>query len=110
MRYQFINAIPGGTNAAVNQTTTGFEKPKYQLAAFQLVASTLDASDGVIKLQDSLDGLNWNDITGATLTVSSGSSSNMIRYTAFTGMFIRAVWTKNSITTGTILGNFLFKE
>jgi len=63
-----------------------------------------------IKLQDSNDGSNWNDITGATITVASGTSSNIIRYTAFTGKYIRANWAKGSNTAGTIAALFQFKK
>ena len=102
--------IAAGTVATSNQTSSVFDKPNYKWVAFQFNATSLNAADGVIKLQDSLDGTNWNDITGATITVATGTSTNMIRYTAFTGSFIKAVWTKNSVSAGTISGNFLFKK
>lgn len=98
-----------GASAAANQTSAGFGSARYKYMSVQFVATSLSHADGVIKLQDSNDGTNWNDITGATITVASGTSSNMIRYTAFTADQVRAVWTKGSNTTGTITVTAIFK-
>ena len=98
--------IPTATTAAVNFTSTAFYNEvimaNSDTLSLQFIAASLDQADGVIKLQDSNDNSNWNDISGATITVASGTSSNMIRYTSFASAFIRCVWTKGTNTTGTI--------
>lgn len=91
------------TEANQNRTssTLGGKRASTNVSV-QLIASSLNAADGVFKLQDSVDNENWNDISGASITVASGASSNMIRYTAWTSPYLRAVWTKNSVTQGNI--------
>ena len=106
----FQNAIPLLTSASSDYTSASFNRPEHKELSFQFIAVGLNASTGVIKLQDSLDDINWNDITGASITVASGSNTNMIRYTAFTSSYVRAVWSKNTNSAGTISGNFLFKS
>lgn len=104
--------IAGGTSASAANITTSASNvlgASYKYVAFQLNATSLDAADGSIKIQDSLDGTNFSDITGASITVASGTSVNMIRDTAFTGKYIRAVWTKGSNTAGTLQGLLFFK-
>lgn len=105
-------AIPAGTAGNANNTTGSFNDSRmlYGFASLQFVGTSLSASDGVIKLQDSNDGTNWNDISGASITVASGTSSNMIRYTAFTGKYIRANWAAGSNVSGTISALFQFKK
>lgn len=98
-----------GASAASNQTSAECGSARYKYVSVQFIATSLNATDGVFKLQDSNDGTNWNDISGATITVASGTSSNMIRYTAFTADKIRVVWTKGSNSTGTISATAIFK-
>lgn len=106
----FLKAtLLSSASAASNQTSTAFGEARYKYLSVQFVATGLDAADGIIKLQDSNDGTNFNDISGATITVAAGTSSNMIRYTAFTAEKIRVVWTKGSNTTGTISVIAIFK-
>jgi len=108
--FRTVDAFTTGTSGASNQTSSSISAPGYKWVSLQFVATTLDASDGIIKLQDSDDGVNFNDISGASITVTSGTTSNMIRYTAFTGSYIRAVWTKGSNSTGTVRSIFVFKR
>lgn len=105
-------AIASGTAANANNTAGSYndERMIYGFVSLQFVGTSLSAADGVIKLQDSNDGTNWNDITGATITVASGTSSNMIRYTAFTGKYIRANWAAGSNASGTMSALFQFKK
>lgn len=102
-------AFAASTSGTVNQTSTAVDATKYKWIGLQFLATSLNTADGVIKLQDSIDGTNYNDIAGATITVGSGTSSNMIRYTAHTGKYIRAVWTKGTNTTGTIQSFWMLK-
>ena len=44
---------------------------------FQVIAVGFDAADAVVKLMHSNDGTNFIDITGASLTIASGSSTPM---------------------------------
>lgn len=97
-----VDPIAASTTAAANKNGTTIDGSGFKYASFQLNGTSLSAADGVFKLQDSNDGTNWNDITGATITVQSGTTTNMIRYTANCGRFIRPVWTANSNVSGTI--------
>lgn len=105
----FVDIIPAATPGNANFTSDAVNGLSYSWVAVQVVATSLDTGDGALKLQDSLDGTNWNDIPGV-ITVGIGASSNMIRYTTFTGAYIRVVWLKGTNTTGTLTGKLLFKK
>lgn len=102
--------VISSVTSTVNLNSSAFGSAGYKWISVQFIATSLDAADGVIKLQDSNDGTNWNDISGASITVASGTSSNMIRYTAFTTSNCRAVWTKGSNTAGTIAAIAVLKQ
>lgn len=113
--------IPVDTPANANFTSTSFivgveaVGKKYKSFSFQFVVDGLNASDGVIKLEDSNDGVNWNTITAdgdeASITTASGSASYMIRcIDAFVSNYVRAVWTKGTNSAGTIKAIVNFKD
>lgn len=93
---KIINALPASSNQSASTEID------LKFVSMQIICTGLDHADGVIKLQDSDDGTNWNDVTGATITVNSGTSSNMIRNSVHTGKFVKAVWTHGTNTAGTI--------
>lgn len=105
-----VQVIAASTTATVNLNSSAFGSNYHKWIGVQFLATSLSHSDGVIKLQDSNDGTNWNDVSGASITVASGTTSNMIRYTAFTGANLRAVWTKGSNTAGTISAIAILKQ
>jgi hypothetical protein len=94
--------VAAGTSAAASFNSSAIDTIGYQYLSVQINATSLSAADGIVKLQDSNDGTNWTDITGATLTLAAGSSPNMIRDTANTGRYIRAVWTFGTNASGTL--------
>lgn len=105
----FIEIIPAATPANANYTTDFINVLSYSMAAVQFIGASLDTNDGVIKLQDSLDGSNWNDISGMSLTITAGASVNMLRVPNLTGAYLRAVWTKGTNTTGTVTAKIILK-
>ncbi len=98
-----ITLIDAGTSANGNINTDYIDMTLFQLAYIQILTAGLNASDGVFKLQDSNDGTNWHDIAGATVTVLSGAPSHVIRVTTpIVAGYMRGVWTKNTVSAGTI--------
>jgi hypothetical protein len=92
-------SIVNGSNGAITKTVS-----------VHVVAAGLNAANGAVKLQESNDGANWVDIAGATATLASGTSSNMLKVTAHTGIYIRVVYTKGSNSAGTIVGYAVAKS
>lgn len=92
-----------GADAGEDQSASLNVQDAKMLAA-QFDFSSIDVADGVAKLQDSVDGSasSWCDIPDATITPNAGASSNIIRVTQFAARYVRAVWTANSNTTGTV--------
>lgn len=98
-----ITLIDAGTSANANINTEAMDVNLYQFAYVQILTASLNASDGVFKLQDSNDGTNWHDIAGATVTVLSAAPSHIIRVTTpIVATYLRGVWTKNTVNAGTI--------
>lgn len=101
-----VNMIPAASAATANINGTaedllnhGSRKEK---VAVQVVATGLNSADSVMKLQESNDGTNWADISGATATLASGASAPLIKATALVCRYIRAVYTKNTNSAGTV--------
>ena len=51
-----------------------------------------------VKLQDSLDGTNWTDVTSGAFTQATTTTIERITVATFDGAFVRIAWT---ITGGT---------
>ncbi len=75
--------VISSVTSTVNLNSSAFGSAGYKWLSVQFIATSLDAADGVIKLQDSNDGTNWNDISGATgNSYSPTSLSATIKYRA----------------------------
>lgn len=100
---QTITLIPAATSANANINTEDMNMSLYQFAYVQILTAGLNASDGVFKLQDSQDNTNWHDIAGATVTVLAANPSHVIRVTTpIVATYLRGVWTKGTVSAGTI--------
>lgn len=103
--------VISAADAGVDQSASlNVQDAKMLTAQFDF--SSIDVADGVAKLQDSVDGAasSWCDIPDASVTPNTGASSNIIRVTHFTAKYVRAVWTKNSNTTGTVTVKIMQKQ
>jgi hypothetical protein len=82
--------------------------------ACQVVVSGLTGVDSEITIQESNDGVLWNDIvdnSGAALTVVlSANGSYMLKSTVFLSRFIRANYVVNSATHGILTVSTFFKN
>ena len=92
-----------GTNAS-GGTTANFSMTDnvstYTHIAAQVVWSGLDATDGVIKTQWSIDGTNWED--SQTYTMATASGSEILSDDGFTAHMFRVRYEKGTNTSGTI--------
>lgn len=89
--------ISGGNSSWIS-SDIGFAK----FVGVQVNGVNVSAADTIVKIQDSIDGINFTDITGASITLASGSSSNMYRISNFSGRFVKAVLVVGSSVVGTI--------
>ena len=64
---------------------------------------------GTLKMQQSVSGLIWTDITDATLTLADSGTEQVqtlnLSVGAYGGNFLRAVWTASSAGTGYLIIN-----
>jgi hypothetical protein len=69
------------------------------------------ATDATVKVQESGDGTNWKDVASASATVGAASGSAIIKLTSdvLLSPWLRAVFTKNTETTGTVTVGYFFK-
>ena len=71
--------------------------------SFQVNATSFNASDATVKMQHSNDNSNWADITDASLTMASGTTSQILAPISLLGSrYYRIMYTKNSNSAGTI--------
>lgn len=70
--------------------------------SFQIVATSLDAADGEIKVQYSNDDANYSDVPTLSQTLPSGTNQVHFDINSVTHRYYRVVFTANSVTSGTI--------
>lgn len=106
---QIMTALPCNVNQTSASATNGVLIPQ-KTVEVQVNVTTTDTGDGVLKLQDSVDNVNYSDISGASITVTVNTTVNVFRLAeSFAGRYIRLVWTKGTNTTGT-LNAFLYAK
>lgn len=90
--------------ADANRTSTAIDLMKYNFAAFQLVWASLTGSvDATFKVQVSNDNTNWAD-RGSATTLSGASGNAVIVVGDLAERYARVVFTKNSVSGGTLTG------
>lgn len=72
------------------------------IAAFEIEWSGADATDATIKLQGSVTGVNWCDIENSSTTISAAAGDALWELHDIGVARVRAVFTANTNTTGTI--------
>jgi len=108
VRYPGQTPIMNAAAASADQTSDIVEMGKCTHATFQVIWSGIDDTDGTVKLQVSEDQTNWvykADSAGSavTLTIGSAADTGSISLNGVvTEKYYRAVYTKNSNTTGTV--------
>jgi hypothetical protein len=59
-------------------------------------------TDAVLKIQESVDGTNWEDIASMTHTLSTAAGAKLLRLGDLDSPYLRANYAKGSNTTGTV--------
>ena len=85
--------IGGATNVSVQVSWSG-------------LTGTLD---GEVKLQESNNSVDWDDM-GLSITLATASGSQTLADTSFPGEKLRAVFTKNNLTGGTLNTKLIAKD
>lgn len=70
----------------------------YKTLGISIAVAGLDAADAVVKLQDSMDGLTFTDITGAAITLTANGQFMIRLAGVFTGKYARWFYTKGTNT------------
>lgn len=100
--------ISSGGNKDFNGSDEILEVNSDDLGSVQVVGTAVaGAANGVLKLQGSNDGTNWEDLSdeqgnSLEVTVPNGGSQQLIHIWKVTTQKIKAFWTKNGATGGTL--------
>lgn len=102
MTHNIINAQPATAN--INSETFDMDGQRSgRNLSFQVNATSFNASDATVKIQHSNDNSNWADITDGSLTIASGTTSQILTPISLLGArYYRIVYTKNTNSAGTI--------
>ena len=74
--------------------------------SIHIIWSGLDALDGEVEIEISNDEINWNCYGGGVacaLDTVGGADNQVFEFTHFTFRYVRVRYTKNSVTTGSII-------
>lgn len=79
--------------------------------AFSIVWADAAATDAVVKAQESVDGTNWDDISGKSVTIGAATGFELIKFTAAELLcpWIRLVIVNNSESAATATVTYFFK-
>lgn len=102
MGYKTIFATANADTNRDSDSIEFFTKGKTSMA-LQIVATGLNAADATVKVQESNDGTNWVDVSGASITLASGASYPVLSITPRC-RFNRYVYTKGTVSAGTFSG------
>ena len=90
-------ALVGGDTDYVHTVIDGQQELSFQINN----DVNLDAADAVVKLQESNDGVEFLDISGATITLPQATKdTNKININIINSDFYKVVVTVNSVTLG----------
>lgn len=104
-------ALLTGTSLGANLTGDTFEVSNQSCGAISVAWSGASAVTAVLKVQESVDGINFKDMSGKTVTIGAASGADLIKLNQdeMLSPFIRVVLTKNTETTGTFTARYFFK-
>ena len=101
---KFTIPSSGTTSLGASFDSASFLVERMSGFALQAIWSDGSSPVGTLKLQASNDDSNWEDITGATFSVSGNSGHSMINVAEVFYTYVRAVYTRSSGS-----GNLLFR-
>lgn len=101
-----LNAVPAQTN--VNSSSQ--DMSNYRGFTVIISAVSLDSADATLKLQASVDNSVFVDLTGATVTLATGTSQAMLIQNNVSYKYFRAVYTHGTNTTGTVTAKYTAKS
>lgn len=100
--------IAGNADTNANGATIDVFAVCKTTAALQVIAAGLSHADATMKVQESNDGTNWVDVSGATITLASGASSPVLAWTPRC-RYARTVYTKGANTAGTYTSKIFYR-
>jgi len=86
-----------------NGTVTTSNFIRYAGLSFQIDQTTLDAADATVQIQKSNNASNFADISGAVITLPTGTATNFIEIVGAKNEFYKLVITVNTVTSGTLV-------
>lgn len=97
-------------DASVNHTSSSINITNYRIYCVQFIwAGLADTLDGEIKVQGSLDNINFSDILGVVTTLDTSDGGSFFNVTDAAYNYIKIVYTANSIVDGTITALYSLK-
>lgn len=106
---QSNTVLQNGISADTGDTTSAVDVSNYRGIYISVIADSLNAADGEVKLQASSDGTNFADVSSASVTLASGNSVNHIIVDYAPYVYFRLVYTEGSNTAGTVTTQYNLK-
>lgn len=105
------DAYVSGQSLAADANLAALDVRNQSRGCFLVTWSGASATDATVKLQESADGTNWDDITSMSVTIAAASGHKVFKLKADDLLLplVRAVVTNNSETTGTCTIRYFLK-
>lgn len=98
-----------GASLATTVTSSALDLRDVASGAFQLAWTGASATDATFKLQYSVNGSDWEDVTSGSQTISAAAGAKIFRIDIANVPLWRYVFTKVSETTGTYSVRYYFR-
>lgn len=95
--------------AASSNQSASITVLNYKIAGVMVSWAGVDAADGVIKLQASLDGVLFDDIASMTVTMATATSQKFFNVVDTGAKTIKIVYTKGTNAAGTVTAKYCLK-
>jgi hypothetical protein len=96
---------------AADKDGAAIEVRHQEKGLFQIGWADADQIDATVKIQESVDGTGWVDISGATATLDAASGTKAIRMPRdnVVGSYVRAVFSNGTCAAGTVTVKYFFQ-
>lgn len=92
-----VEIFPAGTDGTVDANSAVADGNGTSKVAASITVAHLNNFDGSFKLQESIDGVNWANITGASVNLTSNTTF-IIPTVSYSGRYVRGVYDSGTNT------------
>lgn len=104
------SVVFNGVAMSANKNSDAIDVRDVNDGSIGILWSGASAVDGVVKMQYSLDGTNWDDISGVSHTLGAAAGYKILNMTSLAVPYVRVNYNKGTNAAGTLTIRSMFKS